>query len=398
MGDIKILVDKCIGCKKCVSTCPFGAIVMEGKTAKILDNCSLCGACVSSCKFEAIDFTRDEVKPVDLSEYEGIWVFAEQKNNRAADVALELLGIASKLAADLETKVSAVIIGENVADNAKTLIAHGADEIYMIEDPALANFNDESYCDIMTQLITEYKPDIVLLGATAYGRSLAPRIASRLDTGLTADCTVLEIDPEEKILIQTRPAFGGNIMASIICPNHRPQMATVRPKVMKAIEPDFSRRGEVIRPQVNIPTNLNTKVLEVVSNLDSGINLADADVIVAAGRGIGEAKNLELINELADALGAAVAASRPLVDAGWIDYSHQVGQTGKTVAPKVYFAFGISGAIQHLAGMSTTDIIIAVNKDKEAPIFKIANYGIVGDVTEVLPAMIKACKERKNRG
>jgi electron transfer flavoprotein alpha subunit len=244
------------------------------------------------------------------------------------------------------------------------------------------------------QLIAKYKPEIVLMGATTYGRSLAPRVASRLNTGLTADCTRLDIDKEKRLLVQTRPAFGGNLMATIICPNHRPQMCTVRPKVMKPLEQDLSRIGEIIRPDITIPADVKVKIVDEVTTLCEKVNLLEADIIVAGGRGLGDPKNFALVKELADVLGGAVGASRAVVDAGWVEYSHQVGQTGKTVSPKVYFACGISGAVQHLAGMSSSDTIIAINKNPEAPIFNIATYGIVGDALEVLPALIAEFKKR----
>lgn len=395
MASIKILIEKCKGCKLCIGGCPFNAIKVEDKKAVILDNCTLCGACVSSCKFEAIDFQKDEVEgPVDITVYKGVWVFGEQKNGTPANVALELLGIGRKLADQLQVPLSAVLMGENVEASARILISYGADNIYMVDHHSLLNFNDESYTDIFVQLIKKYKPEIVLMGATTYGRSLAPRIASRLNTGLTADCTGLEIDPERKILLQTRPAFGGNLMATIICPNHRPQMCTVRPKVMKALEPDNSRIGEIIKPDVVVPVDVKVNVKEVVTTLCEMVNLTEADIIVSGGRGLGDPKNFALVEELARTLGGAVGASRATVDAGWIDYSHQVGQTGKTVGPKVYFACGISGAIQHLAGMSSSDTIIAINKNPDAPIFKVATFGIIGDVLEVLPALIKEFKAR----
>lgn len=395
MPNINILTDKCIGCKLCVGACPFGAIKVEQKKAQILDNCTLCGACVSSCKFEAIDFQKEEANgPVDLASYKGVWVFGEQKNGAASPVAFELLGEGRKLADTLQVPLAAVLIGSSVDDAAKTLITYGADIVYVVDDPSLGNYNDESYTDIFIQLISKYKPEIVLMGATTYGRSLAPRVASRLNTGLTADCTGLEIDLEKRILLQTRPAFGGNLMATIICPNHRPQMSTVRPKVMKAMDPDTSRTGEIVRPQVVIPMDVKVKVVDVVNTLCEKVNLTEADIIVSAGRGIGDPKNLKLVVELAQVLGAAVGASRAVVDSGWIEYSHQVGQTGKTVGPKVYFACGISGAIQHLAGMSSSDTIIAINKNPDAPIFKVATFGIVGDILEVLPALIKEFKAR----
>lgn len=395
MANIKILLDKCYGCKICMGGCPFNAIKIVEKKAVIQDNCTLCGACVSSCKFKAIDFEKDDAgAPVDASLYKDVWVFGEQRNGEAANVALELLGEGRKLADQLNVKLAAVLMGDNMKAAAKNLISYGADKVYLVDDPSLKNFNDESYTDIFVQLISRYKPEIVLMGATTYGRSLAPRVASRLNTGLTADCTKLEIDMEKRILLQTRPAFGGNLMATIICPNHRPQMSTVRPKVMKALEQDMSRTGEIIQPKVIIPDDVKVKVTDIISTLCEKVNLTEADIIVSGGRGLGDPKNFALVEELAKVLGGAVGASRATVDAGWIEYSHQVGQTGKTVGPKVYFACGISGAVQHLAGMSSSDTIIAINKNPEAPIFKVATFGIVGDVLEILPALIGEFKRR----
>lgn len=395
MANIKILLDKCYGCKICIGGCPFNAIKIVEKKAVIQDNCTLCGACVSSCKFNAIDFEKDKFDgPVDISQYKDVWVFGEQKNGNAANVGLELLGEGRKLADQLNVKLAAVLMGHNIEETAKSLINYGADMVYMVDDSSLKNFNDESYADIFVQLISRYKPEIVLMGATTYGRSLAPRVSSRLNTGLTADCTKLEIDMEKRILLQTRPAFGGNLMATIICPNHRPQMSTVRPKVMKALEQDISRTGEIIRPEIVIPEDVKVKVTDIITTLCEKVNLTEADIIVSGGRGLGDSKNFTLVEELAKVLGGAVGASRATVDAGWIEYSHQVGQTGKTVGPKVYFACGISGAVQHLAGMSSSDTIIAINKNPEAPIFKIATFGIVGDVLEVLPALIGEFKKR----
>lgn len=395
MASIKIIMEKCFGCKKCVGACPFSAIVVEEKKARILDNCNLCGVCVTSCKFEAIVIEKDEIKSIcDINLFRGVLVFGEQKDGIPASVALELLGEGRKLADQLQVPLSAVLMGENVEEVAKTLISYGADYVYMIDHPSLKNFHDELYASIFTELIQRYKPEIVLMGASTYGRSLAPRVSSRLNTGLTADCTSLEIDFEKRLLLQTRPAFGGNLMATIICPNHRPQMSTIRPKVMKPLEMDNSRHGEIIRPDVTIPEDLTIKVINVVNDLCDMVSLTDADIIVSAGRGIGDPKNITLVEQLARVLGGAVGASRAVVDAGWIEYSHQVGQTGKTVGPKVYFACGISGAVQHLAGMSSSDTIIAINKNPDAPIFKIATFGIVGDVLEVLPALISEFKSR----
>ena len=391
---INIIDEKCVGCGVCVSACPFDAIDIKDDKAVILDNCTICGSCVSSCNFDAIDFQKEESDDtIDKSEYHGIWVFGEQRNNEVLPVVFELLGEGRKLAEELAVPLSVVLMGSNLADKAHTLISYGADNVYTVEDESLETYNDQSYTDIFTQLVNTYKPEIILIGATTYGRSLAPRIASRLNTGLTADCTYLSIDKETGNLMQTRPAFGGNLMATIVCPDRRPQMSTVRPKVMKPIEPDSTRTGEVIRPNVNIPENIKIKVIDQVQTLCEKVSLTEADIIVAGGRGMGN-QNFELVKELADVLGGAVGATRATVDAGWIDYSHQVGQTGKTVGPKVYFACGISGAVQHLAGMSSSDIIIAINKDADAPIFKVATYGIVGDVLEVLPELIKEFKGR----
>jgi len=395
MSHIKIITEKCTGCKLCTGACPFGAISVIDKKASVLENCTLCGVCVSSCKFGAIDFQKDEAEgSSDPSSYKGVWVFAEQRNGIIASVVMELLGEGRKLADTLSVPLSAVLIGAGLTEQAQTLISYGADRVYLVDHESLSRYNDESYTGIFAQLVRKYKPEIVLMGATTYGRSLAPRVASRLDTGLTADCTGLEIDPETRNLLQTRPAFGGNLMATIICPNHRPQMSTVRPKVMKALEPDPSRTGEVIRPEVVIPSDLKIKVLDVVQTLCEKVNLTEADIIVSGGRGLSDPKNFALIQELADVLGGAVGASRAIVDAGWTEYSHQVGQTGKTVGPKVYFACGISGAIQHVAGMSSSDIVIAINKDPLAPIFRVATFGIVGNVLEVLPELIKEFKAR----
>jgi len=395
MVNIRIIAEKCIGCKICIRNCPFDAIKVENKKAFILENCTLCGSCVSSCKFEAIEFERDENKgTVDLSSYKGVWVFAEQKNGVPAQVSYELLGAGRKLADQLNVSLSAVIVGSNLDDAIKELIAYGADNVYVVDNQALKDYNDELYSDVLTQLIQQYKPEIVLMGATTYGRSLAPRVSSRLNTGLTADCTGLEIDTEKRLLLQTRPAFGGNLMATITCPNHRPQMSTVRPKVMKPLDKDVSRTGQIIRPEIKLPDEIHTKVIETVSTACEMVNLTEADIIVSAGRGIGDPKNIKLVEELAQVLGGAVGASRAVVDAGWIEYSHQVGQTGKTVCPKVYIACGISGAVQHLAGMSSSDTIIAINNNPDAPIFKIATIGIVGDVLEILPLLINEFKAR----
>jgi electron transfer flavoprotein alpha subunit len=333
-----------------------------------------------------------------IEEYRGVWVFAEQKKGKVQGVAFELLGAGRKLAAARDTYLAAVAIGEKLEGEAKKLIASGADRVFLVDDSGLGTFLDEPYARILARLIREQKPEIVLTGATAIGRSLIPRVAAELETGLTADCTGLEIDPEKGLLLQTRPAFGGNIMATIVTPEHRPQMATVRHKVMKEAVPDPARVGEIVRVAVG-PEDLasRTRMLSSVDEASATVNIADADLIVSGGRGLKGPEHFSLLTELAQVLGGAVGASRAAVDAGWVPYSRQVGQTGKTVQPKVYIACGISGAIQHLVGMQSSDVIVAINKDPEAPIFKVATYGLVGDVFEVLPALIKRLKERKKR-
>jgi electron transfer flavoprotein alpha subunit len=323
-----------------------------------------------------------------------IWVYAEHRRGKPAGVGFELLGAARRLCKS-PARVAAVLLGHGVDVLANDLIAAGADTVFLIDDPALKDFRDEPYTQAMTELVKERRPPVMLFGATSQGRSLAPRLAGRLKTGLTADCTGLEI-LEDGLLQQTRPAFGGNIMATILTKRARPQMATVRPRVMKRLAPDASRRGEVIRVRVSHPLSSRTELLDFVEEIES-VNLEDADIIVAGGRGLGEPKNFDMLRELAREVGGAVGASRAAVDAGWVPYSIQVGQTGKTVGPKVYIAAGISGSVQHLAGMSSSDIIVAINKDPEAPIFKFATYGIVGDLFEVIPALIAELRSRRGR-
>ena len=391
---IEVIADKCVGCELCVQACPYGAIGIADKLAVIdLDKCTLCGACVEPCQFEAIILRKHREEPL-AGEYSGIWVFAEQRKGVIQGVTYELLGEGRKLAEKLGTELDAVLLGSNVEGEAGKLIAHGADKVYLIDSPQLAYYQDDPYANALSSLIEECRPEIVLTGATSIGRSLIPRVAVKLNTGLTADCTALDIDEEKKILLQTRPAFGGNIMATIVCPRNRPQMATVRHKVMEKASPRKERKGEVIRKKYSVERlNSRTKVLDLVEEVSKTVNLAEADIIVSGGRGLQDPKNFKLIEELALVLGGAVGASRATVDAGWIPYSHQVGQTGKTVKPKVYVACGISGAIQHLVGMQTSEVIIAINKDPEAAIFKVATYGIIGDVLQVVPALTAKFKE-----
>lgn len=399
---IKILTEKCTGCGLCLKVCPFDAIrIMDKKAIIDLEKCNLCGACVPSCKFEAILLEKPqevgEPKP-DIQDYKGVWVFIEQKKGRVQPVSYELLGKAYELAKKLDTYVGAVLLGNNLVEQLDELIWRGADNVYLVEACELANFQDEPYTRVLVELIQKYKPEILLCPATSIGRSLISRVAVKINTGLTADCTALDIDPEKKILLQTRPAFGGNIMATIITPNHRPQMATVRHKVMPVLTPDKHRKGKIIRENFDGSIySSRTKLLDIIEELETLVNLAEADIIVSGGRGVGGPENFKLLEELAYVLGAAVGASRAAVDSGWMPYSHQVGQTGRTVSPKVYIACGISGQIQHLVGMQSSKIIVAINKDPDAPIFKVATYGIVGDLFEITPALTKKFKEALKR-
>ena len=335
--------------------------------------------------------------PADITEYKGIWVFAEQRGGQVQSVALELLSEAQKLAADLGAEVSAVLAGDEAIENqAQSLFDHGAVKVYLVTHPELKDYRTAPYTSAVVELIKQYKPEIMLIGASTQGRDLAARMAIRINAGLTADCTGLAIDPEKKILLQTRPAFGGNIMATIITPNHRPQMATVRPKVFRKskIQNPKSKQGNIIRFSPTITAeDLLVKVLQIVKDESVKVNLQEAEIIVSGGRGIGDPKNFKMIEELAASLNGAVGASRATVDAGWISAHHQVGQTGKTVAPKLYIACGIAGKIQHLVGMQGSDNIVAINKDPDAPIFKVATYGIVGDCLEVVPALTRKIKE-----
>jgi electron transfer flavoprotein alpha subunit len=391
---VRVKSDICTGCETCVSVCPFGAIEMRDGKAFITEVCTMCGACVEACEFKAIEKDIEQTGPAkDLSAYRGVWVFAEQHKGDIASVSLELLGEGRKLADKKGAKLSAVFIGSGIRDKAKDLIAFGADIVYLADDPALKDFNDDSYAAVLTTLAYQHKPEIILAGATAIGRSFFPKVASTLYTGLTADCTMLDIDAASGHLHQTRPAFGGTIMATIVTPNHRPQMATVRHKVMKPALRDEARKGDIIEVGYNQSGALRTRVLKTVEALTETVNICEADIIVAGGRGLGSQKNFQLLEELAKVLGGAVAATRGAVDEGWIPYAHQVGQTGKTVCPKLYIACGISGAIQHVAGMSSSETIVAINKDPDAPIFSVATYGIVGDVHEVVPVMIKKFRE-----
>jgi len=396
MSVIIINQELCSGCESCVSVCPHDAIEIKDDKAFINEYCQICSACMEVCPEGAITDTRGEGGSSEgkLADYRGVWVYAEQRDGKVSSVANELLGAGRRLADDLGVELAAVVIGAPESE-ASSLIEYGADKVYVVDDKGLRDFNDESYSEVISKLIAEHKPEIILAGATAIGRSFIPRIAARMHVGLTADCTQLEVDTDTRNLNQTRPAFGGNIMATIMTPNHRPQIATVRPRVMKAIEPDAKRTGEVIKVKADYKKP-RTRVVETVKEESgSAVNLQEAQIIISGGRGCGGAETFKMLEELAETLDGTVGASRGAVDEGWIPYRHQVGQTGKTVCPKIYIACGISGAVQHLVGMQSSDMIIAINKNEDAPIFNVATYGIVGDLKEIVPMLVRKIKQSK---
>lgn len=332
---------------------------------------------------------------MNIAEYNGVWVFAEQREGQLQKVSLELLGEGRKIADKLGVKLTALLLGNNIENLAETLAKHGADEVLVADDMRLEHYTTEAYTKVICDLASERKPGILFIGATFIGRDLGPRVAARLETGLTADCTSLDVEVADGALLATRPAFGGNLMATIACPDHRPQMATVRPGVFDRVETDGSN-CKIEQVEVNLnDSDIRTKVLETIKSVKDIVDISEAKTIVAGGRGMGSKENFALVEELANVLGGAVAGSRAAVEKGWIDNAYQVGQTGKTVKPSIYIACGISGAIQHVAGMQDSDMIIAINKDESAPIMQIADYAIVGDVKKVLPELINQIKEMK---
>jgi electron transfer flavoprotein alpha subunit len=424
-GKARLISSKCIACgARCQAECPFDAIEMNEKGEPIinLEKCTGCQRCVKICPAQAIEiyYTLEEQKILDelakqkaaapvaektepedprifkLREYRGVWVFTEHTEGKPAEVSWELLGVGATLAKARNTELCSVVIGEKVEHLAREAFTYGAAKVYLVDDPVFHYYRTESYYKAFVYLIQKYKPEIVLVGATGLGRDLAGAIATQLGTGLTADCTGLAID-NKGFLLQTRPAFGGNIMATILTEYTRPQMSTVRPHVMPMPVKDNSRTGTIIRETVPIQEkDIAAKVLEIIGDekLDT-VDIAAADILVSGGRGMCSTENYKILQELADELGGAVACSRAAVEAGWMPLERQVGQTGKTVRPKIYIAAGISGAIQHLVGMQDADTIIAINRDKNAPIFEVATYGIVGDLFKIIPAITNYVREAK---
>ncbi len=392
--------NKCIGCTKCVPVCPFAAINMIDKKATMNEACTLCGVCVQICPVKAITITREEASARDFSGFKGVWVYVELAETgdkthpkKIKPVTFELLSEGRKLADELKEDLCAVLLTDKNHNYEKELGAYGADKVYMVEHDELFEYNTDIFSTVIVSLVNRHKPSAMLYGASIQGRDLAPRVASTLYVGLTADCTALAV--KDGLLLQSRPAFGGNIMADILSPNSRPQLATVRPNVMKLAEPQLGRAAVVVREAAKLDKSLRrVKVLERKITRDSGAaRIESAGVIVSGGRGMKTKDKFKQLEELSGLLGGVVGASRAAVDLGFKEKTHQVGQSGATVSPKLYLSFGISGAVQHIVGMKASDVIIAVNKDPNAPIFNVAKYGIVGDAHEIVPKLIEALKK-----
>ena len=414
-GKAALIPAACIACGKCESVCPVGAITHDDKGEPIIafDKCVGCGKCVKACPAAALKMAYPEGETVvveaepekgekkggragEAGQSKGVWVFVEHRHGRALPVSWQLLGVGNRLASDLSVDLSVVILGSDTGRLAKEAFGYGARNAYVTEDPLLENYRTEPYAEGIVTLCRKHSPEILLIGATALGRDLASAVATRLETGLTADCTKLAIDRQTGLLDQTRPAFGGNIMATIVCEHARPQMASVRPDVFPL--PSFVEGREGLtfkeaRPDVGKP--VLTRILDIIPIEREGVDITAADIVVSGGRGMTGAEHFKMLEDLARLLGGVVAGTRSAVDAGWVGYERQVGQTGKTVRPKLYIACGISGAIQHIVGMQSAEHVIAINRDREAPIFEIADLGIVGDVFEIVPGLIDALRERQ---
>lgn len=420
-GKARLLAGKCIACGRCAPECPVEAISYDAAGEPVVDlaRCIGCRRCVKVCPVDALEifYTEEALRAIEELKrrgrwaeepqaredapradpsFRGVWVFVEQQDGVAAAVSWELLGAGQGLARDLGVELAAFVLGEGIAHLADEAFAYGASRVFLVDDPVLRHYRTQPYLKACLDLIRKHKPEVVLMGATGLGRDLAGAVATALETGLTADCTQLTVDAERRLLEQTRPAFGGNIMATILNLTHRPQMASVRPHVMRRPERRKGARGEVVRQPLGLEeAAVGAKVLEVLRDEHGAghVDIAGAEVLVSGGRGMQGPENFRLLEELAEVLGGTVSGSRSAVDAGWLPYERQVGQTGKTVRPKIYVACGISGAIQHLVGMQDADLVIAVNRDRDAPIFEVAHYGIVGDLFEVVPALTRRLRE-----
>ena len=395
---------KCQGCELCIAACPYGAIILRKKKAVWTAGCTNCGACIDSCPHGAITFEEVQERiHMDVALFKGIYVFIEQDNQTASKVSLELLGKARALAHEYSNlgknqPVTAILIGYDLDGLADQLIMYGADHVIIVKDEPFRMYRTDIYTKAIVQIVREKKPEILLFGATPQGRDLAPRVANRLRTGLTADCTALEVSAEEGILLQTCPAFGGDIMATIVCPHNRPQMATVRPGVMKQYRGDRQRTGtqEVMTIDVE-EKDFIVRILDIVATTKKHVKLEEARIIVAGGHGVNNPQGFKILEALAAELGAEVGASRAAVDAGWIGQDHQIGQTGKTVRPDLYIACGISGGIQHLAGMSQSKHIIAINTDRKAPIVSASDVTFIGDLFQIVPQLTEKIRDYKER-
>jgi electron transfer flavoprotein alpha subunit/NAD-dependent dihydropyrimidine dehydrogenase PreA subunit len=395
---IRVEKSECVGCENCLEACPVGAISMRDGAAFISDKCTSCGACVESCPQGAIKSDASAGVRMDISDFKDVWVVAETAHGNIRPCTLEILGCGRSLADALGQRLCAVLAGKGVSSQVAAMAGNGADVVYLLEDNGLEEGRTLLYVRAITDAILERKPAVVLFAATPFGRELAPRISRRLGVGLTADCTGLDIDQETKNLLQTRPAWGGNLMATIISPDTRPQMSTVRPGVMKALPPEPRRKAEVVPLKVNIkPEDQRLNVLELKKELYKHVNLTDAKIIVAGGHGVGSKDGFGLLEELAGLLGAEVAGTRIAVEEGWLPQDRQVGQTGKSVSPELYIACGISGAIQHSAGMLGSKTIVAINTDPSAPIFSIADFAINEDLFKVVPELIAALKAKEEK-
>ncbi len=378
----------CDGCSRCIRACPYDAVELREGKAFLLDRCTYCGACFNACKQELI---KTDAKPraiPDFTDRKGVWVFAEQRNGNLTQVSLELLGKAGELAGILGQEVCALLLGDRVAGLSDALVEHGADKVYLAQDKALKDYRTIAYTDVMDELVTLYRPNILLMGATHIGRDLAPRLARRIGSGLTADCTGLSIDQDEGILLQTRPAFGGNVMATIANRYSRPQMATVRPGVMEPHRIPGKKGAVIIHYPSMAEEAIGTQILERVKEKKKGVDISRAKIIVAGGRGVGNAEGFAMLGKLAQIMGGEVAGTRVAVEEGWIVPEQQVGQTGRSVRPELYIACGISGAVQHRAGMINSRYIIAINKDPAAPIFQVADWAVIADLYDIIPEMI----------